>query len=237
MTSSRLPGKVLMSLGNKMALQLLVERLRRSKYVDNVVVATTTNETDEPIVNLCEQIGVDYFRGSENDVLSRVLSAVKKAGGDILVEITGDCPLTDWRIVDRAIEEFYRQKVDYISNMIPEITYPVGFDTQVFLVKVLEEVATLTHDPIDRVHVSYYIYNHPERFKLGTWKAPAAACAPEMRLTLDERGDYELISEVVDNLLPVNPDFSVAEAISFLNNHRSLLDLNKNIHDKDPKQG
>ena len=113
MTSTRLPGKVLLPLAGKPALERLVERLKRSLYIDEIVVATTTNQTDEPIVELCESLGVKYFRGSELDVLKRVLGAAESVRADIIVEITGDCPLMDWRIVDRGIEEFYSQNILY----------------------------------------------------------------------------------------------------------------------------
>ncbi|OGH71461.1 MAG: hypothetical protein A2921_04350 [Candidatus Magasanikbacteria bacterium RIFCSPLOWO2_01_FULL_43_20b] len=237
MTSTRLPGKVLLPLAGKPALERLVERLKRSLYIDEIVVATTTNQTDEPIVELCESLGVKYFRGSELDVLKRVLGAAESVRADIIVEITGDCPLMDWRIVDRGIEEFYSQNVDYAANMIPLITYPVGFDVQVFPVRVLAEVDKLTSDPIDRVHVSYYIYHHPDRYKLGSWLAPAEASGPAMRLTLDELSDYKLIDEIFRNLLPVDEDFSVVKVVEFLNKNRHLLEINKHVKDKDPRQG
>lgn len=237
MTSTRLPGKVLLPLAGKPALERLIGRLKRSRYIDEVVVATTVNQTDRPLIELCERIGVKYFCGSELDVLKRVLGAAKSVRADVIVEITGDCPLMDWRVVDRGIEEFYFQMVDYVANMIPKITYPVGFDVQVFPVRILAEVDTLTNDPIDRVHVSYYIYHHPERYKLGTWQAKKDEQAPNFRLTLDEKDDYELINTIYQNLLPQNEDFNVQEVVEFLKKNSSLLEINKHVKDKDPRQG
>ena len=106
MTSSRLPGKVLLDLAGKPALQQLVERLRRSRYLDEVVVATTDRPTDDPVAEMCRQIGCSVFRGSEDDVLARVLGAANSVSGDLIVEITGDCPAVDWRHVDQLIETF-----------------------------------------------------------------------------------------------------------------------------------
>src|SRR3989344_590623 len=126
MTSSRLPGKVLLPLADKPALERLLERIRTSAYVDEIVVATTTNRADDPIVSLASRLNVTYFRGSENDVLSRVLLAAQSVHGDIIVELTGDCPLINGELVDRGIEEFFSHDVDYASNTIHR-SYPAGF--------------------------------------------------------------------------------------------------------------
>ena len=137
MTSSRLPGKVLMNFCGKTNLEHIVERLKRSKYIDEVVVATTINKEDDSIVELCNNIGCKYYRGSEDDVLLRVLEATKSISAEIIVEITGDCPVIDWRHTDILIEKFFSAKYDYVSNII-ERSFPRGFDVQVFPVTVLE---------------------------------------------------------------------------------------------------
>ncbi|MFZ3132817.1 MAG: NTP transferase domain-containing protein, partial [Desulfosporosinus sp.] len=148
MSSTRLPGKVLLDLVGKPVLQHIIERLSRSKYVDEVIVATTDNPCDDQIVALCHSIGCAYFRGSEDDVLLRVLDTARDVNADIIVEITGDCPVIDWRHVDHLIELFFSGKYDYAANII-ERTFPRGFDTQVFPTAVLAEVNELTTNPID----------------------------------------------------------------------------------------
>lgn len=236
MTSTRLPGKVLLPLAGEPALERLIERLKRSKYLDEIVVATTINKTDDPIIELAGKLGVKHFRGSEQDVLKRVLQAAQSVNADIIVEITGDCPLVDWRLVDRGIEEFFQKKVDYASNTI-QLSYPIGFDVQVFPTAVLAEVDKLTDDPIDRTHVSYYIYNHPEKYKLHNWQAEKEFFWPSLRLTLDEKADYDFLNIIFKELLRENKDFSAGDIICFLKNNSNLLEINKNVKRKNPQEG
>ncbi|MDD1664201.1 MAG: glycosyltransferase family protein, partial [Methanomicrobiales archaeon] len=165
MTSTRLPGKVLLPVLGRPLLDHLIERLKRARTLDQIIVATTTNATDDPVEALARNLGCGCFRGSEEDVLERVLSAAHRFGVDLIVEITGDCPLMDPAIVDILVETYRLNRYDYVSNVL-ERTYPRGMDTQVFPTKVLDEVARLTDDPVDHEHVSLYIYNHPERFSL-----------------------------------------------------------------------
>ena len=159
MTSTRLPGKVLLKIGEKPALEYMINRIKQSNLIDEIVVATTTNDSDLPIIDLCAKIGCKHFRGSEEDVLLRVLDAAKSVSADIIVELTGDCPFIDPEIIDNVISLYFSGDYDYASNIV-ERTFPDGFDTQVFSVRSLEEVSRMTKDPIDRVHVSCYFYNN-----------------------------------------------------------------------------
>ncbi len=236
MTSSRLPGKVLMPLAGKPAMERLVERLKRSRYLDEIVVATTINKADDPIAELAEKIGVKCFRGSEEDVLKRVLDAAKSVNADIIVEITGDCPLVDPVLVDRGVEDFFSGDYDYSANNHP-FSYPDGFDIQVFPISVLAEVDKLTDDPVDRVHVSCYIYNHPEKFKLHNWQAEKENHRPDMRLTLDEKADYELLNIIFEKFIPAKENFSASDIIKFLKENPALLEINKKVRTKDVKEG
>lgn len=215
MTSSRLPGKVLMDYCGKSNLEHIIERLSRSSYLDDVVVATTINQTDEKIIELCENKGIAYYRGSEEDVLLRVLDTAKSVEADIIVEITGDCPVIDWRHVDYLIEFYFEKKVDYVSNII-ERSFPRGFDVQVFSTEILEKVNQMTQSPVDHEHVSLYIYTHPEIFTLANWFAPIHLNHPEIEITLDTQADYELIREIYEALYPQNIDFSSADIMALL---------------------
>jgi len=236
MTATRLPGKVLLPLAGKPALERLIQRLKRSKYLDEIVIATTVNKDDEPIVGLANRLGIKYFRGSEDDVLKRVLEAAKSVKADIIVEITGDCPLMDPRLVDQGIEEFFSGDYDYAANIIKR-SFPDGFDVQIFPVEILEQVNKLTNDPIDRVHVTYYIYNHPKEFKLHNWEADERCFWPDLRVTLDERADYELINKIFKNFLPKKVYFSVYDVVKFLKNKPELLNINKDVKTKKPEEG
>lgn len=233
MTSSRLPGKVLMDFCNKPDLQHIIERLKRSKYIDEVVVATTVNSQDDAIIELCEKINCKYYRGSEDDVLLRVLKAAKSVNADYIVEITGDCPVIDWRHADQLIEMFFSGDYDYASNTI-ERSFPRGFDTQIFPVNVLEEVNTITKNPVDHEHVSIYIYTHPEKYKLINWKADEAMDHPEIEITLDTKEDYMFIKEIYERLYPSNNDFTSQDVVNFVLENPNLMKTLKNTHRKDP---
>ncbi len=228
MTSRRLPGKVLKPILGRPVLDLLVERLKRSRYIDEIVIATTVNETDDPIVELAKRIGVSSFRGSEEDVLSRVLGAAQSAKADLIVEVTGDCPLIDPQIVDQCIELFQSGSFDYVSNVL-ERTFPAGLAVQVFPFKILQEVSNTTSDVEDREHVSLYIYTHPEVYRLKNLRAPADLHGPEMILTLDTPEDYQVLEKIFSELYPKNPEFTTLDVIQYLRKNPELLKLNERI--------
>ncbi|WP_207205300.1 cytidylyltransferase domain-containing protein [Methanolobus psychrotolerans] len=233
MTSTRLPGKVLKPIMGYPVLELLIERLQRSEYLDEIIVATTTNDTDEPIIALCDKLNIKYFRGSEEDVLIRVLDAAKSVSADIIVEITGDCPFVDPNIVDEYIQVFLNGDYDYVSNTIDR-SYPIGFDVQVFPVSILEEVNTLTSDPVDHEHVSIYIYEHPERYRLKNMESDEEVYWPDLAVTLDTQEDYELIGRIFEELYPHNPEFSASDVVKLLRDKPELVLINKQIKRKNP---
>jgi len=235
MGATRLPGKVLLPVLGRPALELLIERLKRARRVDEIIVATTVNKNDEPIVKLCERLGVPFYRGSEGDVLSRVLEAAKSIGGDIIVEITGDCPLIDPEIVDQCIDLFFSGEYDYVSNILKR-TYPRGLVVQVFPTAILEKAASLTKDPMDHEHVSLYIYNHPEIFRLKNVYAPSELHWPELALTLDTPEDYKLIKEVFERLYVKNPNFLTKDVIELFLRNPELAEINSHIQRKPVKR-
>ena len=231
MTSSRLPGKVLMEYCGKTNLEHIVTRLKRSRLLDEVVVATTVNKTDDPIVALCEKIGCRYYRGSEEDVLLRVLEAAQSVEGELIVEITGDCPMIDYRHVDYLIEMYRAHEVDYVANVL-ERTFPRGFDTQVFSVDTLLDVSKKTQNKADREHVSLYIYAGETPYRLMNWKAPENLNHPELEVTLDTKEDYELLKKVYERIYPLNPDFSAEDVVSLLLEDSELNHLAQEKHRK-----
>jgi len=232
MTSTRLPGKVLMPLAGMPALTRMIERVRRSKYIDEIVVATTVNRADDPIVESAKENNVKYFRGSEMDVLGRVVGAAESVEAEIIVELTGDCPLMDWRLVDRGIEEFFAGQFDCAANVIKR-TFPDGFDVQVYPTALLADVANLTDDLLDREHVSRYIYNHEDKYRINHWLSPAEYVWPDLRVTLDEINDYKLINLIFEKLLPVNNDFSYIDVINLCREFPELIKINENVKAKE----
>ncbi|WP_037353034.1 cytidylyltransferase domain-containing protein [Selenomonas sp. FC4001] len=231
MTSTRLPGKVLMQGCGKPLLQHMIERLKRSKHLDDVIVATTVNDTDDGVVELCEEIGCSYFRGSEDDVLLRVLNAAKEFSVDVIVETTGDCPFIDWRHIDKLIDIYMTQDYDFVSNAT-ERSFPDGFDIRIFSQKALQEVNDISNDPLDHEHVAIYFPRHPDKYKCFNLKADGEEDRPDLEVTLDEIGDYKLIKAVFDALYPENEDFSCVDVIRYIDAHPDLMKLTKGIKRK-----
>ncbi len=239
MTSSRLPGKVLMPLGGKPALELLLERVRRARYIDEIVVATTVNHTDDPIEQLCRRLGVSCFRGSEEDVLLRVLDAAKASGADMICELMGDSPFIDPLIIDNVITAHLSGSYDYTSNFIPVHSFPLGFAVQVFPVAVLDRVEKLTQNPMDRSHVSCFIYHNPYLFTINGHGVQACAevYAPDIRVALDTASDYELMTAVCNALYASNPEFGAKDIVRFLRNNPELLLINSHIRARAIEEG
>ncbi|MDA3936693.1 MAG: glycosyltransferase family protein [Actinomycetota bacterium] len=197
MSSTRLPGKVMADLGGKAVVDRVVARARASRLADDVLVATTTDATDDVLVEHLEVSGVGYVRGSLDDVLARYIQAAEKSRAQTIVRVTCDCPLIDPEVIDAAIAAFGESpEVDYCSNVLRR-TYPIGMDVEVFSRQVLERAhadATLLGE---REHVTPYIYQHPELFRLRNVEAPDWAKWPELRLTVDEDADIEVLREIV----------------------------------------
>lgn len=231
MGSTRLPGKTMKEIVGKPMLELLIERLKRAKRIDEIVVATTTEPEDRVIAELAERISVKCFRGSSEDVLDRVLKAARTYQGDIIVEMTGDCPLLDPVLVDRIINIYLENTYDYVNNTIKR-TYPRGLDTQVFSVDVLDKVSKLTNDPADRENVSLYIYEHPEKYRLYNVEAPPEYRHPEYRWTVDTKEDFQFVKEIYENLYYKNPDFLAEDVMKLLKEKPDLCEINVHIRQK-----
>jgi len=233
MTSSRLPGKVLMdAITGKNMLEIMVERVKKSAAIQEIILATTVNETDDTIEALAKKLNVGCFRGSEEDVLSRVLGATKKFKGDIIVELTGDCPIVDPEIISQVIDCYLYNDFDYASTGNP-ISYPEGMDTQVYPTKLLKRADVEGKTPEDREHVSWYIVRNPVKFRLLTVVAPPALKNTGISVTLDEREDCELIREVLKRLYPKNKYFSCYDIVDLFKKEPSLLKINKNVQRKE----
>jgi len=226
MTSSRLPGKVLMeAINNKSMLEFMIERVRKAALIDDVVVATTINASDDPIVALCHRLSVPCYRGSEEDVLLRVLEAHRSVGSSIIVELTGDCPLIDPAIIDQVVQVYLDNDYDFVSNGHVR-SFPDGLDVGIFSVELLEEVEKKTSDPYDRENVSSYIYRS-EQYSLEGVIADKELFWPELRITLDDTGDYELITKIIHYFYGLNNlDFSAYDIVDYLRSYPKLLRLN-----------
>lgn len=225
MSSSRLPGKVMLQAAGKPMLEHLVNRLRAVPSLDGIVLATTNNKTDDELEEFSIRMGIACYRGSENDVMNRVISAAESAGADVVVEITGDCPIIDPQIVEQAIRVFNANQADYVSNAHFR-SYPDGMDTQVFRLQTLRTSAAKTNDALDHEHVTLHIRNHPELFSKLNLLSPPETHWPELGLTLDEPKDYELLKKIIEYFDRINPLFSCRDVVELLKQKPDWVAIN-----------
>ena len=188
MTSTRLPGKVMLEAAGKPMLEHLVERLKLVKYIDEIVIATTKNSTDDLMEEFSNRLRVKVFRGDEENVMSRVIEAGKSANADVIVEITGDCPIIDHEIIEQTIQVYKHNSVDYVSNNNIR-SYPDGMDVQVFALEKLIESSKMTNNALDQEHVTLHIRNNPELFSRINLHSTPELYLPDLGLTLDEQED------------------------------------------------
>jgi len=229
MTSSRLPGKVMLPASGKPMLRHLIDRLKQVHTIHEIVLATTTNDADQVITDFASKQDVRIFRGSEEDVMSRVIGAARFAEAEVIVEITGDCPIIDPLIIEQTIQMFVHNPCDYCSNvLIP--SYPTGMDTQVYRLKTLEKSYTMTDDPLDREHVTRHIRLNPDIFSHIHLVASPDLFSPDLNLTLDEPKDYELLKKIIEYFGDKNPYFTCREVVHLLQQvHPEWVDINKHV--------
>ena len=231
MTSTRLPGKVLKEVLDRSLLYYQLERLRRVGLQDGIIIATTENKTDEPIVAFCDEQEIPYYRGSEEDVLARYYEAARNFRVSNIVRLTADCPLIDPAEIDRVIKVYLDGKgeVDYAANTL-ERTYPRGMDCEVFSFEVLKEIHKLATEPSDREHVTAYIYKHPEKFRLKN--VTASQNHSDHRWTVDTPEDFELIRRIIEELYPVKPEFTLADILEAIHRHPDWMKINQHVRQK-----
>jgi spore coat polysaccharide biosynthesis protein SpsF len=227
MGSTRLAGKVLNPIAGRPMLSYQLERLRRCKEAQDIVLATTTLPADNAIVTFCEVEGVACTRGSEQDVLSRYAEAARVVNATIVVRITSDCPLIDPALVDNAIAAFRSDEgCDYLSNMI-QPTWPYGMAVEVMSRAVLDEANAEAREAIEREHVTPFIYWRPERYRLKS-----LIMEPDLsshRWTVDTPEDLELISKILTALYPSNPEFDMNDVLNLLQHHPGWELINRHI--------
>lgn len=229
MTSVRLPGKVLMEVCERPLLGIQIERMVASCEVDQLVVATTSNATDDPIVALCKGLGIATFRGSEEDVLSRYWGAAEAFGAEVVARVTSDCPLLDPRVIDRVSGDYRQGGADYVSNTVQR-TFPRGMDVEVFSRACLEEAHCRAHNAAEREHVTPYIYGAPRRFVLR--QALLGVDLSHHRWTVDTEEDLALTTHILNALWPENPLFTMEDVLALLGRHPEWLVLNADVAQK-----
>jgi len=233
MGSTRLPGKVLLDLSGRTVLARVVRRASRAALVDEVVVATSVAPGDDPIVEECERLGVACFRGSEQDVLKRYHETAAACRADVVVRITADCPLIDPEVTDRVVGAFFEHEPDYASNILRR-TYPRGLDTEVMLRATLARAFQEATEPYQRTHVTPYIYQHPESFRLLAVTGSRDESAH--RWTVDSPDDLALIRAVYQRM-GGDDAFSWLDVCRLFEQEPWLADLNRHVRHKELVEG
>lgn len=231
MGSTRLPGKVMMKIKGEAVLFFVIERVKQSKLIDQIVIATTTNKQDDVIVKEAKRLKVDCFRGSEEDVLSRYYNAAQNYNADVVVRITSDCPLIDPKLNDKVIG-FYLENNSYdlVTNAGPveKRTYPRGLDIEVFSFQKLEEAYNKADKKYQREHVTPYIYENSEDLFFITSEVDYS----DIRLTLDTSEDFDLIQKIFEKLYHGKHDFYLKEIINLFNAEPTLKRINQHVEQK-----
>jgi glutamate-1-semialdehyde aminotransferase/spore coat polysaccharide biosynthesis protein SpsF (cytidylyltransferase family) len=222
--STRFPGKVVKKINNKTILEILIKRLSKSKYISKIIVACSKNKKDREILNICKKLGVNYFIGSENDVLERFYKAAKKYKGKNIVRITADCPLLDCKIIDDVISSFFLNKVDYASNIHPP-TFPDGLDVEVFKFSALKEAYIKTIKFSEREHVTPFIINS-KKFKKFNFENDKDYSF--LRLTLDEKEDFILIEKIIKHFKN-NLNFNLQDILTLYTKKKNFFSINNHL--------
>lgn len=228
MGSSRLPGKVMLKACGKPLLELMIERVRYSKRMDKIIVATSTKEKDNVIENFCRFLGIECFRGSEEDLLSRYKMAADAVRADVIVRLVSDTPLMDPLVIDKVVETFVMNDYDFVSNFFPfPRTFPDGYSVEVFNLQTLNEAYREAKRPSDREHMTFFIWRRPERYSI--YRVDHEKDLSKYRLNLDYKEDYFVIKSIFEALYPKNPHFTLEDIINWLDSHPEISKVNSKI--------
>lgn len=226
--STRLPNKVLRPLLGKPLLVRMVERVQAAHLVGTTVVATTTDDSDDPIAALCAEEGFACYRGDSLDLLDRHYQAARLYKASTVIKIPSDCPLIDPRVIDRVISYYLEcdGQLDFVSNLHPA-TYPDGNDVEVMSMAALETAWHEAKRPFEREHTTPFLWENPDRFRIGNieWET-GLDYSKSHRWTIDYEEDYALIRAVFEGLYPENPRFSLEDILTFLERHPEVAAVN-----------
>lgn len=224
--STRLPGKVLLKIEGRPVLEHVVRRVRKSKFIDKVLLATTHQPADKKIVKLCRYLHLSVFCGSENNVLDRYYQLAQKIKPCHIVRVTADCPLIDAKIIDRVIKAHLKSKSDYTTNTL-EPTFPDGEDIEIFTFSTLRKAWEEASLPSEKEHVTPFIRNHPRLFQLKNIRSKIDH--HDKRWTLDEPTDFIFIKKIFHHLYRQNHYFGMPEILHLLKSHPQLAKINDKI--------
>ena len=222
-TSTRLPGKVLLPLAGAPSLQRQIERIRRAERIDRLVVATSTDPSDDPVADLAAVLGVDVHRGSLANVQQRFIGVLDAFPADHVVRLTADCPLADPQVIDATIAHVLAAKVDYGSNTPPRRTFPKGLDVEVMTASALRDAAARAATEDERQHVTWALHQRPDLYRQAFLSQ--AAEEGDVRWTVDRPDDYQFMMAVYDALHPADPAFTSDDVRAFVRSRPDLANL------------
>jgi len=225
-SSSRLPGKVLKPILGEPMIARHIERLRRSQRISRLLVATSSETSDDPLAKLCGDLNVACFRGALDDVLDRFYQAAKTFPSEHLLRLTGDCPLADPELIDDCIDFHLAGSYDYTSNAL-QASFPDGLDVEVFRFKCLEEAWQEARLPSEREHVTPFIHCRPERYRIGHYRQERDLSW--LRWTVDRAEDFQLVEAIYKALYPGNPAFTTADVLALLARRPELASINADL--------
>lgn len=221
MTSTRLPGKVLAPLAGAPMIIRQLERIQRAQTLDDIVVATSEDASDDELVRVLQAAGVQVTRGPLDDVLARYIKVIALHQPDVVVRLTGDCPLTCPSVIDLVVRRFHDSAADYVSNTMRP-TFPDGLDVEVIDPKALHQVAEESIDVNEREHVTLGVYRHPGKFVIENLIDPEGRDNAHLRWTVDNEGDLEFVTAVYDHLWATNPKFDYADILKFIEGNPAI---------------
>lgn len=224
--SSRLPDKIFLDLQGKPVIYHIVDRLLPSKKINKIVIATTKKKLDDKLEDWALKNNISLFRGDENNVLSRYYKAAIKFKADIVVRVTADDPLKDYKLIDIAIEKLIDQKIDFVCNNNP-VSFPEGLDVEVFTFETLMKCYERSSTDYQKEHVTQYIHQNKDEFKF--LNLTNNQNMSHFRWTLDTIEDYYFLSKIYKSLYNENKFFSTADVYNFINKNQKILEINNQI--------
>ena len=212
-----------MALAGRPMIERQIERMRRAKSLERIVLATSDDASDAPLAALCKELGIDCYRGSLTDVLDRYYQAALAFGATTVVRITGDCPLIDPQVIDKVVAASQAPGIDYASNTLTP-SYPDGLDVEAMRMATLEAAWREAALPSEREHVTPFIWSRPQRFSLVNVRGEPDLSA--LRWTVDTPEDYAFVARIYDALYPGRPDFGTDDVLALLRRQPTLGELN-----------
>lgn len=228
MGSERLPGKAMMDICGKPMIMWVIERLKYCKNLNKIILATTEKAEDSILCQVAIKCGVEYFTGSEHDVLRRYLDAAMKFDGEIIVRITGDCPLVDPFIIDELIADFMESDCDYMRLDVPD-TFPRGSDGEIFTIDALKRANDIANEDKYREHVTLIMYQRSDIFSICKKKANGKLQRPQYRFCVDTAEDLELVRQIYTRLYKTNELITAEEVIDLLDQNPNLWQMNSQV--------